>query len=66
MARFEADEYTSLDEALQDIDAATSSIIEKYQLPNGAAQNQFLPPPVLLRLRLRVRVPSNPLSYLHR
>jgi hypothetical protein len=45
IARFEADEYTSVDEVLQDIDAAASSIIEKLQLANGAARNQFRPPP---------------------
>jgi hypothetical protein len=46
MTRFEANEYTSLDEVLQDVDTAASTILDTLQLPNGAARNQFRPLPM--------------------
>jgi hypothetical protein len=45
MTRYGANEYTTLEEVLQDIDTAVSSIMDKLQLPNGAARNQFRPVP---------------------
>ena len=45
MTRFEANEYTTLEEVLQDIDTTATSIMDKLQLPNGAARNQFRPAP---------------------
>ncbi|KAN0101857.1 hypothetical protein V8E51_012367 [Hyaloscypha variabilis] len=45
MTRYEAKEYTTLEEVLQDIDTAASSMMDKLQPPNGAARNQFRPAP---------------------
>ena len=45
MTRYEANDYTTLEDVLQDIDKAASSIMDKLQLPNGAARNQFRPAP---------------------
>ncbi|KAH8819504.1 hypothetical protein F5884DRAFT_717897 [Xylogone sp. PMI_703] len=43
LERCSADTYTSIDDALRDIDAAVSDIFESLKLPNGAAQYAPLP-----------------------
>ena len=35
--------YTTLDDVLEDIDCAVTDVMEKLELPNGAARNQYMP-----------------------
>ncbi len=43
LTRFSANIYNNVDEVLEDIDTAVTDIMDKLQLPNGAARNQFIP-----------------------
>jgi hypothetical protein len=45
MTRLSTNVYHSIDEVLEDVDSAVSDVIEKLQLPNGAARNQYIPIP---------------------
>ncbi|RDL31869.1 Uncharacterized protein BP5553_09271 [Venustampulla echinocandica] len=44
VTRVASNTYKDLDDVLEDIDTAVSDILEKLELPNGAARNQYIPP----------------------